>query len=706
MTSPSDADAALRRLAAASGVSPSWTDHAGRERPVAHEDLQRILHALGVACESGAEIAASLAHATRRNGARALPAMILADIGERALAPADEIEARHGVIVLEGGEERPVTLHEHADGFLRFDPPPVPGYHRLRVGAADIALTVAPRRCFTAADASNGAPAWALAAQLYSLRTAGDGGVGGHAGAEALCVAAGHAGADALALSPTHALFLADPDHASPYSPSTRLFRNPVHADLASVLGPARVAAAMARAGVAEEMARLEALELVDWRGACLARRATLEALFDDFLRTDAPAGTPLGRAFEAFCADGGEALRDHARFEVLHAHYFGSDFTKWNWRTWAPEHRGAGSADVERFALAHRRAVQFHMFAQWIADASQARVQAAAREAGMRIGLIGDLAIGVNPGGSHAWSRPDDLLDGLTIGAPPDPLAPRGQNWGLTTFAPSALRAQGYAPFIATLRAMLRHTGGVRIDHVMGLARLWLAPPGEDASHGAYLAYPFADLMRLVRLESQRHRAIVIGEDLGTAPHGFRERLHEAGVYGMRVVPFERDHDVFRGPERYAFDAAAMTSTHDIATVAGWWSGHDLEVRESLGQFGPGQTLAGERAARAQDRARLWSAFAQAGAASGEAPPPEETEAAGDAAVAFLARTGAQLALIPLEDVVGAVEQPNLPGTTTEHPNWRRRHSADARRLLDGPTARRRVRLLSAARPRDNHNS
>jgi len=401
-----------------------------------------------------------------------------------------------------------------------------------------------------------------------------------------------------------------------------------------------------------------------------------------------------------------GLPLRDHAIFEALHARHFGASWDKWDWRSWDEGHADSGSDAVARFAQENAREVRFHAFLQWLTDRSQTSAQRGARAAGMRIGLICDLAVGMNAGGSHGWSRPHDLLVGLNIGAPPDPLAPRGQNWGLTTFSPRALRMSGYAPFIATLRAMFRHAGGLRIDHVMGLARLWLVPEGEDASHGAYVSYPFGDMLRLVRLESARHRAIVIGEDLGTVPHGFRERLEASGVYGMRVMQFERGEDAFSKPESYAPSAVAMTSTHDIPTVAGWWRGADLTLRDALDQFGPGQTLAGENDARGRDRTRMWRAFDEAGCGAGASEPgPDACASAADAAARFLALSASQLALAPVEDLLGLKEQPNLPGTTTQHPNWRRRYAADARRMLDAPQVAARLASLSGARPRSDRD-
>jgi 4-alpha-glucanotransferase len=695
-----DVDASIRKLAIASGLSPTWTDHTGKERTVSGDDLRRILEACNVSCSNAAQIADSRRQLMLENVARGMPPMVVATAGEPLLIPADHLEPSHARITFEDGGSQDIWLHEHADGFLRADPVHRIGYHRLHVGEAETTLAIAPTRCFTAADAAGGAPAWGLTAQLYGLRTAGDGGIGTFAGVEALCASAGLRGADALALSPTHALFSADANHYSPYSPSTRLFRNPLHADLAGVFGPGRVAAAIEAVGAAQEMAALEALSLVDWAKAAAVRMRVLRALYEDFLTTDFGANSQLAASFAGYCDLGGDTLAAYARFEALHAHYFTRDYARWDWRSWDVEHRDSRSRGVADYAQANEQEVRFHAFLQWITDVSQAKAQDMARRAGMRIGLICDLAVGMNAGGSHGWTCPNDLLVGLNIGAPPDPLAPRGQNWGLTTFAPRALRANGYAPFLATLRAQFRHAGGVRIDHVMGLARLWLVPEGEDASHGAYMTYPFSDMLKLVCLESQRHRAIVIGEDLGTVPHGFRERLEKAGVYGMRVMQFERNADSFFKPEWYAPSAAAMSSTHDIPTIAGWWRGADLKLRAELDQFGPGQSLEAEQHNRQRDREAMWRALEDAEVVQrGFVPDADAAASVTDAAIAFLAKSQSQLALAPVEDLMGVTEQTNLPGTTNEHPNWRRRYAPDARRMLDHAASR--VEALQRARPR-----
>jgi 4-alpha-glucanotransferase len=326
---------------------------------------------------------------------------------------------------------------------------------------------------------------------------------------------------------------------------------------------------------------------------------------------------------------------------------------------------------------------------------------QRRARQSGMRIGLISDLAVGMDPIGSHAWSEQGHVMGGLSIGAPPDMFNPVGQNWGLTGFSPRAMIDGGFAPFLATVRAALRNTGGVRIDHAMGLTRLWLVPQDATPMDGAYLAYPVTDLLRLLALESHRHQAIVVGEDLGTVPGGFRETLSTAGLHGMRVLWFERAGSGFSSPDAWDSAAVAMTSTHDTATVAGWWHGTDITTRVACSPPGVSVDAAHMSAERAGERSTLWDAFVNAGVAHGQAPSPDDTSAVVDAALAFVARTNSPLCLLPIEDILGQEEQPNLPGTIDEHPNWRRRLSGDAASLLDGPGASERVEMLAAERPR-----
>lgn len=607
-------EAVLARARSA-GLAVDWTDAMGRPQRVRTESLRRLLEALD-----------------RVDAPAGPPPLVTARVGGPIAIPGlDGDQAAE--LALENGKVKSVVLREGTLPGVRRQ-----GYHRLRVADREITVAVAPSRCVTLQDIGGGERMWGVAAQVYGLRRAGDGGIGDAGAVRELAAAAARHGADAVALSPVHSLFPHDPARYGPYSPSSRLFLNPLYADPSATFDAAAVAP--------DES--LEGAALIDWPAAAAAKFTRLRALFDSFDQVD----TPLLREFERFIVEGGETLRQHARFEA------------------------------EQAAASER----YHLFLQWITARSFAAAQRAAKEAGMRIGLLSDLAIGMDRSGSHAWARQSDLLMDLSIGAPPDVFNPHGQDWGLTAFSPRALLAAGYEPFLATLRAALAHAGGVRIDHIMGLMRLWLIPRGQPASEGAYLVYPLDDLLNLLALESHRHGAVVIGEDLGTVPPGFRVRLRRAGIAGMDVLWFERTRLQFRKPSRWRADAVAMTTTHDLPTVAGWWTGEDIRTRRALGLGGPG-----EEQARAQDRARLWRAFGNAGL-DGPMPPADQPAAAVDAALGYVAQSPSPLMVAPLEDLLGVVDQPNLPGTVDEHPNWRRRLATPSRELFDPPAVRARV--------------
>jgi 4-alpha-glucanotransferase len=691
-------DVALRDLARKAGIAVEWEDHTGKRRRVSLAVLRRILAALGLPCDNADELRHSQ-EAMRASAADGAVPLITATV-DQAVAIADAAQDLRAPLRLtyEDGTTADVLPREACGGKWLLPPIVTPGYHRLDVGERGIELAVAPLRCLTVDDLAPGARLWGLAVQLYGLRRAGDGGIGDTGALTALVQSAARHGADAIAISPTHASFAADPGCYRPYSPSSRLFLNPLHADPRVLLGEAAVGRAIEALGLAAQFGRLEAEPLIDWPAAAHAKFTLLRRLFDDFTsNSDTASPSALARDFAAFCAAGGDLLQLHARFEALHAERVAADRNAWSWRTWPAPLRDPNSAAVEEFAARHAREILFHCFLQWLAFRSFAAAQEVARGADMRIGLIADLAVGMDSSGSHAWSRQSDILVGIEVGAPPDLFNARGQNWGLTAFSPRALVAGGFAPFIATLRAGMRHAGGLRIDHAMALTRLWLIPEGANPDEGAYLAYPLDDLLRLTALESWRQRAMVIGEDLGTVPAGLRDRLAETGIAGMRVLWFEQEDGRFRAPNHWDRSALAMTTTHDLPTVAGWWRGADIETRAALGMLADPAEPA--RRARQKERTALWRAFRAAGVASGRQPAPEAPERAVDAAVGFIARTPAPLALVPLEDALGLPDQPNMPGTIDEHPNWRRRTPRPADATLEEAEVAARLAIMDRQR-------
>ncbi|HEX6834259.1 MAG TPA: 4-alpha-glucanotransferase, partial [Rudaea sp.] len=438
--------------------------------------------------------------------------------------------------------------------------------------------------------------------------------------------------------------------------------------------------------GATDPAATREA-KFIDWAAICAARRRAAERRFD-------PREQNRNDAFAMFRDREGAALEQHATFEALSL-TLREQGVPADWRQWPAALRDPQSREVRDFVRKNGRDIAFHAFLQWLAAEDLTKAQNTARSAGMPIGLICDLAVGVDPGGSECWARPDAMLRGLTIGAPADALGPNGQSWGLTTFSPATLATLQYEPFLALLRAAMCRAGGVRIDHVMGLSRLWLIPEGVSANDGAYLSYPVDDLLRLAALESWRHGCVVVGEDLGTVAPPLRKRLAQRGLLGMDVLLFQRDDEGFFAPSRWRPQAIAMPSTHDTPTVAGWWSERDLEWNARLG-FADDAALRRARSERRSARRAL------AKAARGEgirlAPDANRSDAV-DAALNLVAATPAPLAIVPIEDLIAASDAPNIPGTIDAHPNWKRRYDAPAETLFARPRVRKRLAALAKTR-------
>lgn len=648
----------LDALAQACGLAREWRDVEGREHRVSDTGLEAILTALGHEAATERQITRSLAVIEEREAA--LPAMLVVDAGASLTLPFVPARAE---ITGEDGTTRPLPL----DG-TQITVTAEPGYYDLALDRLTLKLAVAPAACPLPRPPSR--RPWGVSLQIPALRGEAPSAFGNFGELVRGVAALGARGADAVAINPVHALFPGHGHGFSPYSPSSRLFLNSAMGDPALVGLP--------------PLPPEETGALIDWEHALPRRLQALRAAF--------AALEPTRRA--ALAREGDAMLHRHALFDALDVHFRPTGAH--GWRDWPSAYRDPESPAVARFAADHAEEVTFHLFLQWLARAGLGAAQAAARDAGMAVGLIGDLAVGVDPAGSDAWSLRDAMLRGLTIGAPPDPLGPLGQNWSITSFSPDGLRAHGYAPWIAMIRTGLMGCGGLRIDHAFGLARLWVIPEGGATADGAYLSYPFEDLIRLATLEAHRAGALIIAEDLGTAPHGFTAAVTARQMLGMRVLWFERakDHG-FIGAGDYPSLSAAMSGTHDTVTVAGWWRGRDLDWAEQLGRLPPDMPRAEAEAIRDWDRGLLWSTL------SGEHPRPAPDDPAPvvDAAIAHIARTPSALALVSLEDLLGEEEQPNLPGTITQHPNWRRRLGAPLNDLLTSAPVANRCAILRGAR-------
>ncbi|MCK1789213.1 4-alpha-glucanotransferase [Pseudomonas violetae] len=682
-------DAQLEILASRAGLAVDWIDANGRPQKVAPAALRSVLTGLGHPAGTTQEIDASLLQLQEVQLTRHLPPMLTADVGvgidlARYFEPQTPCE-----IHLEDGSR--LSLKLDAKSVL---PGLVPvGYQHVSIDGQQFTLAVAPPRCYSVGDAvGNPIPrAWGLSVQLYSLRRPGDGGFGDTQALEDLARVAGERGSDALAISPLHAMFSSDTQRYSPYSPSSRLFLNSLYAAPGAILGERAVRAAIEATGLAADFKHLEEQTLIDWPVAAEAKHRLLQALYEGFVQGE----HPLHADFSSFRHAGGEALENHCRFEAIQETRAAKGEAL-DWREWPEQWRDPRSAALAEFVEENAGRIGFFAFCQWLITRCLERAQTAARSSGMSIGLIADLAVGADGGGSQAWSRQDELLASLTVGAPPDVLNRTGQGWGISAFSPEGMVRNGFRAFIEMLRANFAHAGGLRIDHVMGLQRLWVIPKGASPADGAYLYYPVDDLLRLLTLESHRHQAIVLGEDLGTVPEGLQEKLIARSILGMRVLLFEQDNTQFKSILDWPDNALATTSTHDLPTLNGWWHGRDIDWNARLGLIDASSEIEWRRH-REREREGLRRVL-------GEDPQnfreeSHETDQVLDASARFLGHTRAPLVLLPLEDALGIEQQANLPGTIDTHPNWSRRLPGYSEALLDDPDAARRLELLACAR-------
>ncbi len=723
MHASSSAQSTVEQLAGFAGVLTTYEDAFGEEVATPDESVRSVLRELGFDASSDAA-AASLAAAREAEWLRMLaPVYVVAAETAPSFAVRVAVDAAlrpvQWRIEGEGGTRREgrfvpgeLSLRETgaAEGreYARYDFSPsvtlVAGYYRLTVadGPASCEATVAavPPRCYFPANQRR-AP-WGLAVQLYGLRSARNWGIGDFTDLATLVRIVAAAGGDAVGVNPLHQLTF-DGGAPSPYSPSSRAFYNWIYLDVEALPGfaPGDV--------LPSEIQAVREPEYVDYEAVARLKRRVARAAYDRFCPSGAQGAAPAALApFRAFVQAGGEALRSATAFEYLTEH-FRSQGAGVAWQGWPQEYRRPQSSAVRELLARHERDVEFCAYLQWQSHRQLGAAAEAAKE--MSIGLYRDVAVGAELGGADSWSLQGVLKSDVSVGAPPDLLNRRGQNWGVAPFDPRALRATAYAAFIALLRANMEHAGAVRIDHVMALLRLYWIPEGVSPSEGAYVTYPLDELIGLIALESERARCIVIGEDLGTVPGGLRERLTAANILSYRLLQFENDDERFLPPQTYPPLALMCTGTHDLPFVGAYWTAHDVEVRAALGLIEGERAVRDERIARAKKRAQLLDAWRTIGLTADDAArfqaaadnPADRTTLAEIAfwANRYLARARGFLLMVQIEDVLGEVEQANVPNTTTEHPNWRRRLALDLETFARDERFTRLARMLERERPR-----
>ncbi|MEO8079908.1 MAG: malto-oligosyltrehalose synthase, partial [Caldimonas sp.] len=728
----SERRADLERLCGQYGIATEYDDIWGVRHGVPDENLTALLAALDVSVDAGdaASLAAAERAATAARWARPLPWVAALPAGATGWSMALRLPASTAglswAVVEEGGERHrgevdaaalPPSAEIEIEGVRFREVTWAPaltlpaGYHRLSIDGlpGETLLIAAPERCHMPPLLAAGGRVWGPSVQLYALRSERNWGIGDFGDLGRLVEYAAERGAGIVGLNPLHALFAHNPAHASPYSPSSRQRLNVLYLDVERVDEFRDCEVAQRRVRSAEfqsRLARLRETELVDYVGVAAAKLEILELLHAHFRAHREADDDHRAVAFAAFEERGGAALRAHALFEAIQAHLHAADASIWGWPVW-PEHwRDPAAPVVAEFAREHADRVGFHAWLQWQAERQLAEISERCRSRGLAVGLYLDLAVSVDRAGSDTWANQALFALGASVGAPPDEFNPNGQGWGLPPLRPDALRAQGYRFFIETLRSAMRDAGAVRIDHVMGLMRLFWIPPDKAARDGAYVHYALDEMLAIVALESERNRCMVIGEDLGTVADEMRAALARRDILSYRLLYFERgEGGEFKAPDTYPRDALVAVSTHDLATLAGWWHGRDLRLRLDLGLFPSREIYERQVIDRAQERVRLLLALQHAGLL----PPGSTVDRSGtqaftpalvEAIHAFVASAPSRVMIVQLEDALGVAEQANMPGTTHEHANWQRKLPQSLEQIATNERVRRLAARLAAIRP------
>jgi 4-alpha-glucanotransferase len=696
----------LHRLSEAYGIYHGYHELSGHY--VQASDATKIaqLQALGLNTKDDAALKQAL-EAVAAEAAHLLPATLVIRQSDSAKIPLRHMAqcAMHWSLLLEGGGGLSGEIAAGATA-LRTGKSLLPlGYHHLRLeGEApqECHLIVVPERCKSLADVTGGDRTWGLTAPLYGLRSARNWGIGDFEDLARLAEAAAPEGADFIGFNPVHALFPAASHMYSPYSPSSREFLNVMHIapDMLEEFSVTEEGAKALKELVnSKPYTAARAAELVDYAAVYALKTRAFEAAFDLFERH---ASIDRKAAFEAFCHKKGASLAAHAAYELIFEEQVAKDPAATSWRDW-PEALQSPGKDAVQAILRHRAdRVRFYQYLQWVAHTQLEGAQNRACTAGMRIGLYLDLAVGMVPGGAEAWAEPSSVVHGMSLGAPGDAANPDGQKWNLAPLDPIALKHEGFRVFRRTLAEVMRPAGLVRIDHILGLNRAFWCPL-DDAAPGNYVAYPREEMLGIIALESQRHSCIVVGEDLGTVPEGFRERLSDWGLLGCAILYFEREGDSFTPPGHYGEDKFASLNNHDFPTLKGFWEGEDFRWRAALG-IGASR-LEADRNARLHDRWLMLRRLEDEGLLpDGISPYAAPAEMSDDLAAAIhqlLARVKSSVVAVQLEDLLGLKGQPNVPGTTVEEPNWRRKLPVSIENLFDQSLSGRILSAMRAERPR-----
>lgn len=706
------------KIAHLRNLSSRFVDYLGRETEVAEENLHLILEAMGYRLDDPEQLERDAWQLDRAQWYELLePVTVISPYrGWRVnlyLLDAEKVHSAQWQLTFEDGTERTESFDASAlaesgeywmgsDRYVRLElplPESLPmGYHRIKVSVGDrqqtTPLIITPATSFQPDSLADGSRIWGTAIQLYTLRSERNWGMGDFTDLTDLLERLSAQGADVVGLNPIHSLYPISPEHASPYSPSNRSYINPLYVDIEQVPEFAQSAKLKRRvAGKAfqKKLADLRGTDDVYYTGVSELKYAALRDLYETFKSKHLGKGTDRERAFQQFVDSQGTPLLEHATFEALLAHFKAQDVNAWGWPMWPEAYQNHHSSEVQAFIEAHPDEIAYRQYLQFIADEQLQHADQRAKALGMKIGLYRDLAVGADRGGAEVWANRESFCLDAAVGAPPDALGPNGQNWGLPPLDPVKLKRDGYQTFITLLRNNMRACGALRIDHAMALLRLWWCPPGKSAAYGAYVYYDLFDMLGILNLESQRNRTMVIAEDLGTVPPEVVEYFPRAELYSNKVFYFEVGAAGCTPVEEYAEKALAIVCNHDMPTVHAFWQMSDLALRWELGMFANEEDYLGEQHKRSLAKQAILDGLSAYGllpeGMPNQASDLEEMTLPLCLAIhTLLAKSHSQIIAVQLEDLMLINKPVNIPGTSDEYPNWRRKLKEPVVDLLQRP--------------------
>lgn len=707
--SPPD-DETLQQAAALWGILPEYEDVLGARHAPARQTQIAILKALGVPADEQQALEKAIEERRLGQWQRLVPEtlVVLEGAGEFALQIEErEREGELSIVVRrEDGwqQQRRLALAALPERgraeirgrvFVRLAAPlpaglPL-GYHELllalrggrRRRTARSRLIVCPHRVYEPASLNGGRRGAGLAVSLYALRSARNWGCGDFTDLEGLIDwLARETAVSFVGLNPLHAIANRQPYNTSPYLPSSVYYRNPIYLDVERIEDfqqSARAQRWFRRPEVQREIEELRSADLVEYERVWALKLRALKLAFVEFLRREWRTGSARAAEFRGWCEAEGELLERFAVYCALDEWIRARHPGLWVWPDWPAPYREPRSRAVREFRRKHWRSVLFYSWLQWQTDRQLAAAQEHALRRGLALGLYHDLALATDRCGADFWAYRSLYVSGCRVGAPPDDFSPNGQDWSFPPVDPDRLRQEGYRLFIEAIRKNCAHGGALRLDHVMRLFRLYWIPEGHTAAEGAYLRQPHEDLLPILALESVRNRVVIIGEDLGTVSPEIRAELARWGLLGYRVPYFEKHPDGrFRRPEQYPEQSLVCSTTHDLPTLAGFWLGRDIEARRRAGLIDE-ETARRQRADRQADKQRLLDLLHELGLLPGWFPrraelAPDWGGELHNAMVGLVSRSASRLMVLTIEDLFKETDQQNLPASTWQYPNWRRK--------------------------------